>query len=452
MRRLAAASLVVLGVLGMPACSACSSTPAEIIVTDGSVLDRRSRPDTATVDEDTSIPDGAFDAGIDLFPGTWGPIPGAPPSCGAKLDLDPTNDIGDLQWTACPTGRPGCRRLVVTWTTNPGNHILFPFRQHLRIVGGIPYLSYERWFPRKGLTPDFFDAIIKIVAPIDKPAIFAVGDYISDPLDCFFNPLASEVGVEAQGLANVASDEPLALVSSFSGKVLAMRSHTAKDLGSFGGAVQSFAALGPSMFLDMSNPFSMTVYDPLADTIHVVPGQPSIAYPVAVPDGSVAVRGSGTNGLVLVHTDGSLTDLYAPTKGVFAYDVYADQSNSDQLVWLEGDNSTTSLMTAPYATTTLTAKHVTGIKSLYNGGEGLFANVGMALVVTSRTTAELIRLSDGWGWTITAEPGDGWMKPIWIDANEVWIANSNTQYKGDYGFGIVRLRRSDLGAPDIAPN
>ena len=89
---------------------------------------------------------------------------------------------------------------------------------------------------------------------------------------------------------------------------------------------------------------------------------------------------------------------------------------------------------------------------IVNGAAGLFANAGVAVVITSATTARLVRLSDGWGWPIDAEPGDLFWRTIWVDDNEVWLATAPLQWNGSYKNGMIRLKRADLGPPTIAPN
>lgn len=435
------------------ACSACSSN--NIVGTDYADASR----DRLLPQPDVSIDDGAldepdvsdFDGGYP-FLGSWIPLPNAPKGCSAKVDMDPQVDIGDLQWIACPTARPGCRRLNVTWTTNLGVQIRAAFLQHIRIVQGTPYLAYERWFPAKN-APEFTDAIIKIVTPLDKAPIFAAGDYFwKNATACFYAPIASASGIQAVGISNSDPNTLLFLTSPFQNpQALALHSHTAGELGMFaGGTVQNMAALGPTMFLGTSNPFSITVYQPFTDSVKQLTNGPNVELPVAVKDGALAIDARGAHqAIALIGEDASITSLYTPQGAQNVFDIYADQTNGDALVWLQGSTvNDVALWTAPYASNNIVPRRVTGIP---NGNAGIFANAGMAVVVVDYTTALLVRLSDGWAWPLPAEPGDLWRKPLWVDDNEVWLLVAPLQWNGGYQNGIVRLARATLGAPTIAP-
>ena len=175
-----------------------------------------------------------------------------------------------------------------------------------------------------------------------------------------------------------------------------------------------------------------------------------------VKDGALALDGTPTRGLVFVGTDASWRKLYIPVAPNEVFGHAADPSNGDAFVWMEGqlgglDYVNVNLYTSPYSTTAAQPRKVTSIPSLYNAGGGTVANAGMALVLTSFSTAELVRLSDGWAWSILAEPSDGFIVPLWVDDNDVWLVVAPAQAKGDGENGIVRISRSTLGAPTIPP-
>lgn len=52
------------------------------------------------------------------------------------------------------------------------------------------------------------------------------------------------------------------------------------------------------------------------------------------------------------------------------------------------------------------------------------ANAGMALVQAGKTTALLVRLSDGAGWTIAAHVGDALVDRLWVDENEILLSTA----------------------------
>lgn len=463
-RRVALLAWTALTVSAFPACTACSSGPLTSAATlDAGVTDAKRPPKVdAGMDAAIAIPDASdFDAGVNPFVGTWGPVPGAPPECGAKLDLNPQQDIGDLKWIACPSGRPGCRRLVVDWTSDFGVQFAVPYSNVMRVVNGTPYLFYGRVYPKPN-SPNFVAAAVGVLTAIDKPAIFATGDYAMSPTACEFNLSVSNTGILAQGLANLAADTPIFFHSSFANpQQVVVTRHAAADLGMVvsGGAIQSWGALGPAMFLGTSNPFSIAVYDPFSDTIRLVKDgitRPDLETPIVTRDGAIAIDGTPTRGFVFVATDASWKKVYLPTPPNEVFGLASDPSQADAFAWLEGqmvgfDYTNVKLFTSPYSTVATQPRKVTSIGSLYNYGGGIIANAGMALVLTDFSTAELVRLSDGWGWSIPAEPGDGFVKPVWVDDNEVWLNVAPAKWQGQYSNGMVRIQRSSLGAPTIPP-
>lgn len=263
------AALAVIGALGwaaFPACSACSGPTATILPHDGGPDGLWPKKDSGA-DADVDLPDATeFDAGFDPFVGTWGPVPGAP-QCGTKLDLNPQKDIGDLQWSACPSGRPGCKRLVVSWTSNYGVQVTLPLDNAVRVVAGVPYLSYGRWYPRSN-NPNYTDALINVVAPMDKPAIFAIGDFELAPRHCGFNPSASNTGIEAVGLSHFAPETPLFLRSSFQApQQVTLTQHLNTELGMYqGGVPRHLARSARPSFSERATPSASrcTTHSPIA--------------------------------------------------------------------------------------------------------------------------------------------------------------------------------------------
>lgn len=72
---------------------------------------------------------------------------------------------------------------------------------------------------------------------------------------------------------------------------------------------------------------------------------------------------------------------------------------------------------------------------------------------TSRTSARLVRLGDGRGWTIDAEPGYAFPQVLGVGDDDVWISDVKDQPQiTNLGApsGITRVRFDALGEPVLA--
>ncbi len=405
-----------------------------------------------------SIDAEPIDAGFDPFVGSWTPLPGPPTKCGVKVSQNPGKDITPFSWKACASPRPGCSTLVIDWTTQPNTTIRVPTHA-ARDVNGQRFLVYTRIFPALAL-PNAPAAFMTIAADLDGKAGFACGDFVSSAM-CDGQMAVSSGGVM---LSLTSEDVAFHFGQAVFGNpsTLSMHTHTQSDLklavGPNGGAVQEIASTGGMMFLSTSGPYTISLFDNASDTITFAPNQgPRVQAerPVSVPGGVIALDEDTTHGIAFITTTGAVSKAYVPAgpQEVFALD--ADATNASAFVWLQGTPSgfgfdTIAVWTGPYSTNAVVPRRVTGVDAVYNAGGGLVANAGMALFLTSRTTAELVRLSDGAAWSIPSETGDAWIQPVWVDATEVWIASGPEKYQA-VETGLVKLKRADLGAPTIPP-
>ncbi len=452
-----------LSMLPLGACSACS--PATTATPDDAGPTGSTRRDAGLPDGDAGpapLPDASdFDAGFDPFVGNWGPMPGA--SC-IKMDYEPAKDITPFTWDACASARPGCGRLKVDWTTQLGVQLTFPPTHVARAFSTGTFIAYERRFPRLG-NPNFNAATISLASDMEGHAAFALGWFEDDPSKCGGRAAVSAAHAT---FAGVSYDSSIAFgVAPYSAPSnVVAHWKTQQDLGiatgPSGGTVQRFVTSGTDIVAETSDPFSLVIYDPLKDLLtQVMEGQgrsPAVD-PVGVQGGVFALDSSNTRGLYYVALDGSSSKIYVPGAGDHTFSLDADNASGDSLVWLQGqetgfDYLDVSLWTAPFATTpgALTPRRVTGIPSMYNYGSFMVANAGMALLVSSATTAELVRLSDGWAWSIPAEAGDTFTRALWVDDTEVWLAVGLTKYGGYLGNSILKLSLAGLGAPTIPPS
>jgi hypothetical protein len=81
----------------------------------------------------------------------------------------------------------------------------------------------------------------------------------------------------------------------------------------------------------------------------------------------------------------------------------------------------------------------------------MVANAGMVLNVLDDAMALLTRVSDGQGWEVRPEAGTVFVRPVWVDDDEVWLSTATTSGANPraYPSGIVRVRRSELGSPTV---
>ena len=50
------------------------------------------------------------------YPGEWRTLPGLPANCPVRVAVNPEASIEPFAWTACTSGRPGCKVFVPKWT------------------------------------------------------------------------------------------------------------------------------------------------------------------------------------------------------------------------------------------------------------------------------------------------------------------------------------------------
>jgi hypothetical protein len=164
--------------------------------------------------------------------------------------------------------------------------------------------------------------------------------------------------------------------------------------------------------------------------------------------------------LDIVHTDGSFAVLRQSQRIINEFAL--DRSNGNQIVWAESDDGgsagyiNTTLWTSPYATmaSALSPKKVSSLKDTTgNGGGNMVVNAGAVLTIVDASTVRITRLSDGWAWDVSGEPGDRFVRPLWVDDAELWaLVNPATSKTGDnWPSGVVRISRSTLGNPTVPP-
>jgi hypothetical protein len=450
--------------IGLPACSGCSTSPSEQPTDAAADVSREAEPSTS----DANVPDAglSFDGGapsgsIDPFDaGQWSAIPGLP--CHDLLAASPDTSVPALTWVPCASGRSGCQRFDVGWPSPTQRKLGFNRWETVRMVNGQALLSYGRLYSNSPYSPQ---AGMFLVETLAGSRLFAMG-YFVDSAICFEMGAIGERGIVMSLVAGSPPSSTYYLLSSAwsNPNAFAVRSHTAGDLGldpTQGVINEGSVGAGP-LFLELKGPDSVGVYD--IDHDRFIPTAPKLVGEgtMAVTDGALAFDFNSTYGVDLVHPDGSWSNVIVPSapspRRVSAFGV--DRSNGQQLAWVESDYgsswSNSIIWTSPYASsgTGLAPRKVAVLAdALGRGGLYMPVNAGAVLNVVAKDKALVTRLSDGVGWLITAEAGDAFTQPLWVDDNEVWIAigpASNPSWTATLT-GIVRFARASLGPPTVTP-
>ncbi len=223
-----------------------------------------------------------------------------------------------------------------------------------------------------------------------------------------------------------------------------------------GGGAQAIGVGQNRLFLETYVPSSVAIFDLEARSI-VARAASSIPVeqPHTVPDGAFVLDANPPFAVGLLHNDGTYARVVEPTAPHLVTWVTIDRSNANALVWMESDDQGTYvnpiLWTAPYATTAgavQRTKVAVLTESVHRGGRSMIANRSVCLNIVTNSAALLTRLSDGAGWTITAEPGRRFVDPVWVDDDEIWILTEPDALDARPN-GMMRFSRATLGLPTV---
>jgi hypothetical protein len=456
-RALAALGLGVAGValLGAITASCGDSTPPEPLgdvglrdAADAREASRDARPDVLPDQqvEDVWLADSAVP-----YPGEWKAIPGLPANCPIRVATDPAGSIEPFEWTACTSGRPGCKVFVPKWT-GPSN---FAFVQsHLggafEDSGGV-VLSYVRSTAGQ---PER----LSVVQELEGKARAGFFGLSTEALNCqVIKMSATPFGIGGIGYYRTQSQARLfSLVAPPNGmsfdvveltSALAPRVFTQGMLRGDGLVTLEHNAGGIANYVSALR---------LSDG-QVIPGFPGYTKPalrpIPVPGGYFA---TADEALYFMPSSGEAARLVAtPQAGHEIISVDFDQRGGYAMAWLEMNKTTevATVYTSPFATTAgalqrrAVAKLPTPYPFVFNAGMLLARGAG-------HTSFRLVRVADGMGWDIAAEPDHASVDPLWVNDDFVWQWVSGNQ-PGDPGFPtknvLLKLPRAPLGAPTVSP-
>jgi hypothetical protein len=464
------------------ALTAAASAPLLFFACSGSGLGPLDRSD-ASVDASTDVNSARPDRNVlnpdagewSWLPGGeehWAPSPGLPNFCEIRIAQTPEKDLPPLQWEACPSGRVGCTRLVIDWAPpviGGRQSITQLSNPVLRTRSRDTFLHYVRLYPSIGNSA-LADRTMEIVYPLNGSAVFSLASDMRDrgggagSLRCLSAistgnggiAVYTNLGREQTNIFAAAAWSRL-LVPVFTREFRNAELNGGPSLLSNDGTTlyAYTQTTGGAAIIDVTTNALAITKDPGGTIAQLEDFKPVLG-------GAVAFRVNNQVQLDFVRTDATATRLVrAPgTRHVCGFAI--DRGDNESTVWVESDTiqpaSNTVLFTAPRATSeaSLVRRRVTAFDDTDGlcGGR-MIANGGYALIRVSEAKALLIRLSDGAGWEIAAEPGTVFLKEVWVDDQDVWLATGvkpllDAGSDAVFEDGLMRFTRASLGPPTLS--
>jgi hypothetical protein len=442
------------------ACASCvdesSSTPdGGLARTDARVPDAGTRDarDDAQEVEDTGTSDWSW------LQGQWDPLPAPYDSCPIRIARTPDAVGISTRWKPCPSGRMGCLKLDQAWTTIKGRKILTLSFDPVMKVDGVdePVLLYRQMFPKDEPPGYFASKLVTIATKLSGSVLFAQALDVERTAQCVSWTSTANSGLTSGAFLYTSGRSRLEYRD-----LVTTRAQNSEIQSPFAGAAGTYGGSWPTIFLkDGADRWLQVAVDSgIATQTARLQG---LDGPRPVKSGFIA-RNFET-GLPILHIghDGSIEKLLTTAPGLNVSGYAVDRTDNERLVWVEAEGLAPSqnpvLYTSPWAASEslLTKRRLTAYDDPagFGGGYMIVAN-GHALLLTERTRAILVRLTDGAHWIIDADPGYGWATPMWVDANEVWLEGAKRTFNGTgrdldiQELSFYRIRRDTLGAPTSA--
>lgn len=452
---------LALGTVGAALCvavaSSCGTSEAPPSVEDDAevALDAK-KPPKPPVSYGDSEPKPPVDAAIDYdadpwdgqvpFPGEWRAIPGMPASCGARIAVDPKVSVSRFPWKACPSGREECKFFVADWApVDTFTFAPYPVLPVFEDANGV-HISYFRAFRKD---PPYR---VSVLQRLDGDAELAIyGD--SSERYCGVAQLSASpdgVGlVVAQALGTIESfiaEAPLSDPGNFTVTRITPKLGTSPLIqgmargNGFVGLEQT--SVGLSIYASAYRFGDQTVVPSTAPVDSERP-KPSTGGYFALVAGSPSYA-------AFMPIEGGYRPVVRPLPGNRVVHLGVDHASAEALVWIEEGNSGATLFTSPFATTEAALQR-RAVAKLPTSKSGV-VNAGVFVAPNDYASIRMVRLSDGLGWDVAAEPGLPMMGGTWVNADYVWARISMNQ-PGAPGFpvegGILRVKRAPLGAPTV---
>lgn len=439
----------------------CSGCPQNSSV-DGSAVD--SSGDAAGDSMvDTSRPEVLADSGespdatggYGPFVGDWGAFPG-PPGCSDLLAKDPGTSVGPLKWEPCPSGRAGCERLVVDWGFGK-RRLEVGYPEPVVVGGDGPLIPFLRIY-NDPARPSIAKYGITAAQPIPKSGalpLLAVGQDTTSGK----SPPACGLALDFGPWGFVASKSYVEEKQVFAYSRTWDGSIEHKRLYSYGSLISQpvgdtvFAAVtSAAMRLETDLPRGLAIIDLATGDVNSAKSPPrAVETPRAVSGGTITRMIGPPWGLYFASDTGASAQILATATGRAVLQHVVDHARADAILWVEGtpDFKDTILWDSPLART-MTELKPRKVARMPEGWWGkVVANAGVVLFSVDGSTARLLRISDGLGWTIRSEPDLVFKSAVWADDNEVWFTTAAAADAAEGPSGMIKLKRSALGSADL---
>ncbi len=394
---------------------------------------------------EASTPDAAPWTGEVPLPGEWLPIPGVPASCGARVAKDPRVSASRLPWTPCANGRAGCEVFLADWGTVAQQRFR-PERVDavFEDAAGV-HVTYRRFFSQSA---PYTQAVTQLLHGDAEATWFSApgcGVLAAASRHGFGLAIQHFAGRKqflgaappAKAAEIEVSEATLAPELYFSQSVARGADFLTLESTNFGGPIVANAfRLGDRRFARSTAGNDLDSYTPIPTAggyVAHVAGAPSTA--------------------AFMPLEGGYRVLARPAAGYKVDGIQLDRANGDALVWSEAelaDDSQRILWTSPFASSESGVARRAVAR--FSWAFTYVANAGAVVAVPTLDTARIIRLSDGMGWEVRAEPGLHFLQPLWINDDSVWLivwkpepATPDIRIFS----GAIRIRRSTLGPPTV---
>ena len=427
--------------------AACSGTTAPEAPDTGTSVD--ASPDNDAGAKDARVNDAIADASPDsgeLFPGEWLKVPGIPSNCELYYAKDPAVSAPPFPWKACASGRQGCKYFAGVWPF-PSDRYFAPHR-HLTMFedqSGV-HISYLR----HTLLPDFSGRgqSISVGQLVDGAGEFALRGQVSvpscTPTQFHAGPSGYSASIFQAFDLDASSPTVRMLVTAERATPQTFKVFMLDGIAGPGIVQGVVAAEGYSILNQFAGGRPSSPVLRHSDGAYLPNGNPPVGAenPAPVPGGYVAILTDPPARLGFVPDGGVAKTLVRAPAGSRVNYVSVDRKNGFALTWYETNDITeeVTLYTSPFATdeSGIVKRAVAKIAAPIFG----IANAGYFAYQVRDKAVRVLRLSDGLGWDIDAEPGVPLMETVFVNEDYVWnIVSAGREEEARDRGGLIRMRR-----------
>ncbi len=387
----------------------------------------------------TDAPAIPKDGGIALA-GEWVPVGSLPPACQFQASRKPEL-IPRFPWRACANRVVGCESFVADWADVGAIRPFSPVRLEPVYEDGTGiHVTYERDVKFADL---YSYKVVQNMSGVGEAAFAIAHGSCGLILQASQHGLAAAFVVSPQNEAHLGwgqvarGTELTTTLATITPSLYAYQGVAHGDgfltieATSFGGPI-----VGAAYRLT-----DRTFVGPTAN--HTLPNE----LPRPVSGGFVSLLDSTPPTIAFVPLTGGQQVLARPSPGMTMSALAIDRKQNT-LVWGEASPADEqTLWTSPMATTEAGMQPRKVAKLFFESA--VVANAGVAVVVDGAAKARIVRLSDGLGWDVPAEPGLTYQSGLWVNDDSVWLLASKVVSGGSSLNSAVRFSRASLGNPTV---